>query len=173
MDFASSTISTALGTVNGLGASIDLLSIVGVWFLLSVFGFAMGASRLDALGFSMITATLLKPFAATAMFLAPLILGLAPFIATITTIGGLLIVCYLAGLRLCDTGFVDSGGMIGSAVSALAIIAIGLALWNSAYATVWPFPLELSPIFGAQFTLWWLLGSIAILAIARQKRTWN
>jgi len=173
MEIASSTISSALGTVNSIGISIDLLAIVSTWFLLSIFGFAMGASRLDALAFAMLTATVLKPFATTAMFLASLLSGMSPFIATIVVVGGLFILCYLAGLRLCDTGFVDSGGIISSGLSALAVVAIGLTLWNSAYTTMWPFPLELSPVFGTQFTLWWLLGSIAILAIARQKRMWN
>src|SRR3989338_716081 len=55
MEFASSTISQ-LGLAH---FPLELLLIIGAWVLLTVFGFSMGSSRLDAVGLTFITATLL------------------------------------------------------------------------------------------------------------------
>lgn len=169
MEFASSTISQL-----GLASFPEALVIVGAWVLLTVFGFTMGSSRLDAVGLTFLTAALLVQHVSSAWLVGSAIGGIeSTWTSTLIAVMALVIVCYLVFLRLCDTGFVDSGGLVSAGLSALAVVAIVLTLWASAFPTIYPFPALLAPIFTPSYTFWWLVGSLAVLAIVRQKRMWS
>ena len=169
MEFASSTISQ-LGLAH---FPLELMLIIGAWVLLTVFGFSMGSSRLDAVGLTFITAALLIQHVSSAWLVGNAIGGIeSTWTSTLVVTSALVIVCYLVFLRLCDTGFVDSGGFISAGLSALAVISITLTLWASSFATIQPFPELLVPVFASAYTFWWLVGSLAVLAIVRQKRLW-
>lgn len=142
--------------------------------MLTVFGFSMGSSRLDAVGLTFLTAALLVQHVSSAWLVGNAIGGIeSTWTSTLVAVSSLVIVCYLVFLRLCDTGFVDSGGMISAGISALAVIAIALALWASSFATLYPFPEMFAPLFTPAYTFWWLVGALGVLAIARQKRLWS
>jgi hypothetical protein len=156
----------------GLGAvPIEIFAILSVWLLLTGIGYQLGNFRLDAIALSFIVATFLAQYIYSAWIVGAMLGGLgSPQIEIVVATGALTIACYLIFRRICDTGFVGGGSLISSAVSAIAVVAIMLALWSTALTTTYPFPVLLAPFFTASFTLLWLLGGLAVLSIMRQNK---
>lgn len=174
MDFATSTTASVLSYA-GLGSvPFEILGIIALWILLSLFGFSMGASRLDAIALTLLTATLLLQHLTAAWAVGSMLGGLGTgWIGAVVPTAVLVTLCYLAFLRLCDAGFSDGGGIISAALSALAVVIIILSLWAASFTTIYPFPGILTSLFASAYTFWWLVGALGALALARQKRMWD
>ncbi len=165
---------TTVLTQTGLGnVPLEILSIVVLWILLTTFGFSMGASRLDALALTFLTATLLLQHLTAAWTVGSMLGGLTGWVGAVVPTTALVILCYLAFLRLCDADFSDGGGIMSAGISAAAVVIIILSLWASSFTAIYPFPGILSSVFAPAYTFWWLVGALAALAIARQRRMWN
>jgi len=149
----------------------ELLVLVGIWVLLSVFGFTIGASRVHALGLTGIALSFLSPFVSYAWLITSLTGGddstwMESFLLQVV-IGALL---YYMFSRLCDPGFSDGGEMVSAAISALATVAILTAVWSTSFTNLWPFPEILLPLFALKYFFWWIIGSLGVLAIMHQRR---
>jgi hypothetical protein len=154
--------------------STELLIVIAAWLGLAMFGYMFGVSRLNAIGLTVIITAFASQYIQGAWLIGTLISDASPvWIETLLITGVTATILYLIFMRLCDPGFSDSGNIISTAISALAVVFLLLATWSSAFMSVWPFPELLAPIFAPMYFLWWLIGSLIVLMIMHQKRLWK
>lgn len=154
---------------------VEILFTGALWFVLAVYAFSMGTSRLNAIALALTISGLLFVHIATAW---PLGGGAtesaSPWASSVVVFGVLALIYYGVARRMTGETFEETGAIVSSVIGALAVVAIFLALWSNipALASFQPFPAPLGPYFGAQFFFWWMFGSLVALAAMSQNRFW-
>lgn len=149
--------------------AIDYLIIGGV-FLLLLWDAFRGLGRVSALSLALVVALILAPTLTETYFLSGVLeqfsaspwFGLGSFIV-------LAIVLYF-GLRLIteDNGY--GTGFLQALLGATGAIIVILVAWQRLESAnqIWDFGTRIDTLFSTPFIFWWLIGAIALLAIARR-----
>lgn len=156
------TLSTAIPLDYGI---IFLVFVLFAWD-----AFRAGVGRVSALSLALAVALLLAPSLTQTYFLSGM---LEPFANSqwfgMVSFAGLGLLLYLGMRYITDDG--DYGGKFLQAVFGAAGATIMLlVVWQQLVSSdrIWDFGPQIDTLFAAPFILWWVIGALLLLAIARR-----
>lgn len=160
-----------LGSVTSFFAAVPtdwiLVAIAAVLFMVDAI--RVGAGRVAALGFAAVFAVLASAALQKAAFLGAISTQFATPVLQAVLFGVLLVLLFLLVRRIT----IDYSEMGGQPIQALfaggAVAALVLVAWVQipALSSVWNFGPQIHAVFGEAYRFWWLIGSFAALAFAR------
>ncbi len=149
--------------------SIDWIILAVVLLIIAIDALRSGVARAAAVVLASPATLALAPFLGKTAFVGPIFAQLSTPVLQSAVFGGLYLILIILTYRILNRFDSYGPGILNGTLAAAAATASIIAVWiaSGALSNVWHFGASISTIFSLSYTLFWLLGSLLVIAYVR------